>query len=391
VQQTDQPTDALRAHLLDIARAAIAAADPATAIRRHVHRDGAGLRISGTVVPVPADVRMIAAGKAAVPMAAALLNLLGELCIPRGVIVTKHGNAHGALPLPIIEAGHPVPDDASLRAGAAVCAALEGCSADTLVLTCVSGGASALLVAPQPGISLKTVIAINDVLLRSGVDIGEMNAVRSRIDRLKAGGLVRLARPGRVIGLILSDVIGDPLHVIASGLTHDPAAHNVLVGNNTQACEAAAQLARAMGFAARIVTTALHGEARDAGSRIAADIAAAAAGTALVYGGETTVTLRGTGKGGRNQELALAAALALEPHAGCAVLALGTDGTDGPTNAAGALAFKDTLERARAQNVDAHAALDNNASFTFFQSLGDLLITGPTGTNVADVVVAIKA
>jgi hydroxypyruvate reductase len=306
-------------------------------------------------------------------------------------LVTKYGHLpnDARWPFAAIEAGHPLPDANSLRSGDAVCDALTGCTADTLVLVCVSGGASALLVAPHPGISLRMVTTINDALLKSGADIVEMNAVRSRIDRLKAGGLVRLAQPAEVRGLILSDVIGDPLNVIASGLTHDPAARNLLVGNNTQACEAARAAARQAGFDARIVTTALRGEAREAGAMVAAAIASATPGTALIYGGETTVTLTGDGKGGRNQELALAAALHGLP-AGCTVAALGTDGTDGPTDAAGAIAYADTLARAAESGLAPLAFLARNDSHAFFAALGDLIHTGPTGTNVADVVVALK-
>jgi hydroxypyruvate reductase len=227
-----------------------------------------------------------------------------------------------------------------------------------------------------------------------------MNAVRSRLDRLKGGGLARLAAPARVIGLILSDVVGDPLEVIASGLTNDPRAQNVLVGNNTQACEAAAEAARGLGYHARIVTTQLRGEARERGADIAREIvshppAPPGNGVCLVYGGETTVTLRGDGRGGRNQELALAAAIALaalDPHdqTGALVASVGTDGTDGPTDAAGAVASPGTLQRARVLGLDAGDFLARNDSYRYFAPLGDLVMTGPTGTNVADVVVAMR-
>jgi hydroxypyruvate reductase len=391
--------------------AALRAADPAEAVRRHASRSGRRLRIDGQDWDLEAcdEVVLIAVGKASVPMAAAALDLAGDR-VRRGAVVTKHGHLGDPPPafagrgLAVIEAGHPVPDERSLEAGQAVCGLLSGCTERTLVLACISGGASALLAAPQPGISLGTLRAINDALLRSGADIREMNAVRSRLDRLKGGGLARLAAPAQVVALILSDVVGDPLEVIASGLTHDPRARNVLVGNNTQACEAAAAAARALGVDARIVTTELRGEARERGAEIARDLARAIAspqagaasgqGACLVYGGETTVTLRGDGKGGRNQELALAAAIelaALDPRrrAGMVVASVGTDGTDGPTDAAGAVAYADTLERARALGLEAGEFLARNDSYRFFEALGDLVMTGPTGTNVADVVVAL--
>lgn len=396
----------LRRALDKLVAAALRAADPAEAVRRHIRRERDALWIDAARYDLAAcdDVRLIAAGKAAVPMAGAVAAALGDR-VSRAVIVTKHGHApmDGRMPalpsdLTLIEAGHPIPDEHSQRGGEAVWRALEACTERTLVIACVSGGASALLVAPHERISLATLRAINDALLRSGADIHEMNAVRSRLDRLKGGGLVRRAQPARVIGLILSDVIGDPLDVIASGLTHDPRARNVLVGNNGQACQAAADAARDLGFAPHIVTTELRGEAREAGMRIArelleepASVAASHAGECLIYGGETTVTLRGQGKGGRNQELALAAAIELGGvHGGIAVAALGTDGTDGPTDAAGAIAFGDTLARARALGLDAGDHLARNDSYPFFAALGDLLMTGPTGTNVADVIIALR-
>ncbi|MFC1463450.1 MAG: glycerate kinase [Candidatus Brachytrichaceae bacterium NZ_4S206] len=401
----------LRDALEAIIRAALRAADPAEAIRRHVHRGSESLVVDGAAYDLCAfdDVRLIAAGKAAAPMAAEVIRLLGDR-LARAVVVTKHGHltpdlhsTPNAQPLTLIEAGHPIPDEHSLRAGEAVCAALHDCTARTLIVTCVSGGASALLVAPHAGISLNTMRAINDALLRSGAGIHEMNAVRARLDRLKGGGLVRLAQPATVIGLILSDVIGDPLDVIASGLTNDPHAHNVLVGNNAQACQAAAREAERLGCAARVVTTTLRGEAREAGAQIAcalldADPPPTARGVCLIYGGETTVTVRGDGKGGRNQELALAAAIELEARRTSrrsetlrvSIAALGTDGTDGPTDAAGAIAFADTVQRARARGLDAQDYLERNDSYRFFAPLGDLIMTGPTGTNVADVIIALR-
>jgi glycerate 2-kinase len=376
--------------LQTILAAALRAADAQEAIRRHTRRQDGQLWIGGHVVDLQhADVRVIAAGKAGAAMASALLHHLGDVPT-RGVVVTKHGHASGfdCGPLTVIEAGHPVPDDNSVRGGLAVCAAIADSTANTVVLACISGGASALLVTPHPGISLKTMQAVNGALLASGADITELNAVRSRLDQLKAGGLVRMAQPAQVYGLILSDVIGDPIAVIASGLTHNPAAHNVLVGNNTQSCEAAARAATALGFAARVVTTELRGEAAQTGRMIAHAIAAEPPGTALIYGGETTVTLGDApGLGGRSQELALAAAAEGLP---IWLAAFGTDGTDGPTDAAGAVALPDTLLRARAHGLDPQTALSRHDSYPFFNTLGDLIVTGPTGTNVADVVVALR-
>ncbi len=403
-----QPSPQLTRHtpLNTILAAALRAADPAQAIQRHVRREGDVLRVDGQPYDLAQcdDVRLIAVGKAAAPMAGAALALFGDR-VSRAVIVTKYGHLTGQVwpanmprDLTLLEAAHPVPDENSLRAGEAVCDALAGCTAHTLVMACISGGASALLVAPQAGISLNTMRAINDALLRSGADIREMNAVRSRLDRLKAGGLARQAAPARLVGLILSDVIGDPLDVIASGLTNDPRAHNTLVANNTQACEAAAAVAREMGFDTAIVTTELRGEARQRGQEIAQDLLTWRAQDpnrpiCRIYGGEPTVTVRGDGIGGRNQELALAAALTLaeaSENDGLLVAALGTDGTDGPTDAAGAYVGPDTLTRARALGLNAQDYLARNDSYHFFERLGDLIVTGPTGTNVADIVVALS-
>jgi glycerate 2-kinase len=397
----------LRAQLDLLIQSALRAADPAASIHRHLRRTDETLWVDGDAYDLRAwdDVRLIAAGKAAVPMAQAVIGLLADR-LTRVVVVTKHGHSAGVrwpalnVPLTLIEAGHPLPDAHSQRAGEVVCAALHNTSPRTLIVVCVSGGASALVVAPHAGISLAAVRVVNEALLRSGLDIREMNAVRARLDRLKGGGLVRLAQPARVLALILSDVVGDPLDAIASGLTNDPGAHNVLVGNNAQACQAAAEAAAKLGFATHVVTTTLTGEARDCGRQIAHEVAEAHDVPAcLIYGGETTVTVRGDGKGGRNQELALAAAIAwhalrlsgrLAEDAHCALAALGSDGSDGPTDAAGAFAFDDTVQRANALCLDPHDYLARNDSYAFFDRLGDLIRTGPTGTNVADVIIALR-
>lgn len=393
----------MNAHCVEVTnaliRAALDAAAPELAIRRYVAREGEIVRFGDRRYALSTfnDLRLVAVGKAAPRMALSVAEAIGQP-FNRAVVVTQRGNLPRPFDLPAcaltgIEAGHPVPDEDSLRAGEAVCTLLEDGSAHTLVVTCVSGGASALLVAPHAGISLRTLRAVNAALLASGADIREMNAVRSRLDRLKGGGLVALAQPAQVVGLILSDVVGDPLDVIASGLTYHPAAHNVLVGSNALACAAAAEAARALGWSARVVTTTLRGEAREVGAAIADAIGAAAPGTCLIYGGETTVTVRGEGKGGRCQELALAAALRLAElgigERGC-LAAFGSDGADGPTDAAGARVDGTTVRRAAAQGLDARAHLERNDSYTFFAHLSAHIHTGPTGTNVADLVIALR-
>ena len=406
-----------------VIRRTLAAVDPYEAVLRHAMLQGSVLQVDGAAYDLAnKDIRLVAVGKAAVSMAAAVCELLGER-IQRGVVTTKYGHLETAdggrggsedgrlsvvVPqtsasepprLSFIESAHPVPDENSLRAGEAICELLQDCTAETLIIVCVSGGASALVVAPQAGISLKTMQAINGALLKSGADIHEMNAVRSRLDRLKGGGLVKLAAPAQVVSLILSDVIGDPLEVIASGITNAPQEshrlQNVLVGNNTQACEAAAQAVRELGYHARIVTAEMRGEARERGVEIAQAIVQAPVGTALIYGGETTVQIHGEGLGGRNQEMALAFAQRSDVRFQTSdsrvstMIALGTDGTDGPTDAAGAIATGDSVRRAVALGLDPQDYLDRNDSYHFFEALGDLIRTGPTGTNVADVIVAL--
>lgn len=398
----------LRDDINIILRAALSAVDPANAVAAHARRVGPALHFSDGFSRDLNDVDrivLLGLGKAAVPMAQAILPMIADKPV-QAIIATKYGHSSGAESLraakhlTLIESAHPVPDENSIRAGNAVWDALGGLSEKSLVIACISGGASALVAAPLDGIRLGTLRAINTALLASGADIREMNTVRAAIDRLKGGGLVRRAVPAQVVGLVLSDVIGDPLDVIASGLTNDPSAKNILVGNNTQACQAAARAAQQLGYAPRIVTTALTGEARTRGREIAMSARsgqpnllghAPGAREALIFGGETTVTLRGAGKGGRNQELALAAAIELDGATGeVCVASFGTDGTDGPTDAAGAIALPDTLARARAIGQNASAALDANDSYPFFAALGDLILTGPTGTNVADVVVALR-
>jgi glycerate 2-kinase len=389
----------LKKPISDLIAAALRAVDPAEAIRTHLRRDGDVLYVddAGRDLAQFDEVVLLAVGKASVPMAMAAREFVGDK-LRRGVCVTKYAHAPAGVtsasmaPITLVESAHPVPDENSLRAGELVSAAISTCTQRSLVIACISGGASALMIAPYPGIQLATMQAINDTLLRSGADIREMNIVRSRLDRLKGGGLARMAAPGTVIGLILSDVVGDPVDIIASGLTNDPRAHNILIANNTQACEAVARQARSLGYATRIVTTEMRGEAGMRAREIAAAISAERQRTCLIYGGETTVTLRGDGKGGRSQELALSAAIELQRRGAddTLLIAFGTDGTDGPTDAAGAVATADTTARASALGLNAADYLARNDSYHFFQALGDLIITGPTGTNVADMVIALR-
>lgn len=417
---------------------ALVAVNPFNAIQNHLRLNGEDLAIGNFVINSSyQDIRCICLGKGAVPMARSINALLGSR-ISQGLVVTKYAHL-GDPQLPAnwecIESAHPVPDDRSVYAGDRVWELLADCTDRTLVLAGISGGASALVVAPhnwsavtelltnpptdaisketqqlismaladrsidlsivnpESNISLVAVQAIGMALLGSGLSIDKINAVRSKIDRLKGGGLVDRVGVGKVIGLILSDVIGDPIATIAAGLTHHPDADNILIGNNLQACEAVAETARQMGYNPQIITTEWDGEARVRGAETAREIITHPARTVLIYGGETTVSLPKNclGMGGRNTELGLAAAIELAIHHIPAwVITLATDGTDGPTDAAGVTVNETTIDRALALGLDAQSALDRHDSYPFFQQLGDLHQIGATGTNVADITIAIR-
>jgi len=403
----------------DLRDSALRAVDPFAAVLRHLHLDGSMLRagtamlhLTGPAAESPRRVFVLSVGKAAVPMAAAACQILGDVPV-EGVVVTKYGHAANyELPstLDVVEAGHPVPDAAGVRGGIAFLRCLNRTTEDDLVLLLLSGGGSALLPAPSAGVTLEDLQVTTDLLLRSGANIVDLNAVRKHLSSLKGGQLARMAAPAPVVALVLSDVVGDPMDVIASGPTApDPTTfaqawdvveryaltdavpksvsahllaglrgevpetpkpgdclfdrvHNVIVGSNALAAQAAVARAEALGYAALLLTTFIEGEAREI-AKVAVALARSLKETGhpvplpacLVWGGETTVTVSGQGKGGRNQELALAAALGLEGIEGVAVMALATDGTDGPTDAAGAVV--------------------------------DGLRLGPTGTNVNDILV----
>lgn len=349
-------------------------------------------------------------------------------------------------PIQIVEAGHPVPDAAGAAGAERITALLAGLTARDLVIVLISGGGSALLPLPVAGITLADYQALTGVLLRCGADITEINTIRKHCSRLQGGQLARLAQPAQVATLILSDVVGTPLDAIASGPTvpdtttfadalavlkryrvldqvpasirerlvrgaagelpdtpkpGDPLFErvaNVVIGDNASAGRAAVAQAQRLGFQSTLLTTFIQGEAREIGKAAAGLALGIACGQSdfvppacLVLGGETTVTVRGQGTGGRNQELALAAALALDGYAfpagvEVAVVSLGTDGTDGPTDAAGGIALRDTIARGRLRGLDARASLADNDSYHYLGALGDLVITGPTNTNVNDLI-----
>jgi glycerate 2-kinase len=459
-------TTTLRSHpagraLAEIMAAALDAVDPAVAVRRHLKLDGAAVLVGDRRYEQVGRVFVIGAGKAGAPMAQAALDKLGAR-VAGGLVVVKEGHlgdteierqgdretsASGNMllvssspGLAVLEAGHPLPDERGARAAEQIAHRLGELREDDLVLVLLSGGGSALLTWPAPGLALADLQAMTAALLRCGATIGEINALRKHTTRLFGGQLARLAQPAQVAALIVSDVVGSPLDVIASGPTSPdpttfadawavverydlesalPAAllehlrhgvdgvidetpkledelwarvHNIVVASNSVAAEAAVAAARAHGFDTLLLTTYLEGEAREVG-RVAAGLARELAlrnaplrrPALVVAGGETTVTLRGDGLGGRNQELALGAAQSLAGLHGALVVALATDGGDGPTDAAGAVASGDTLARADALGVDAGDHLRRNDAYRFFAALGDLLLPGPTLTNVNDL------
>ena len=426
---------------MEIFSAGLRAVDPEAAVRSQVSRQGNCLTVAGRAYDLD-DFRrviLIGAGKATALMAKALEELL-EDCLTEGLILVKHGYAVPLRKTRVIEAGHPIPDHSGLEGTAEIIRRLSAASEKDLVVCAFSGGASALLPAPVPPLTLSQKQLTTQLLLECGADIGEINGIRKHLSRSKGGGLARAAYPATLISLILSDVVGDRLDVIASGPTapdaglfaacivtveryglaarlpgsvwqylKDGAAglfpetpkagdhifakvQNVVVGNNRMALLASKDRAEALGFRTLLLTSGLEGEAQQVGRMLAAlgkEVGFSghpvAPPACLLAGGETTVTLRGQGKGGRNQELALAAAIALDGLNRISLLSAGTDGTDGPTDAAGAFVDGATCQRARARGLDPGDFLSRHDSYHFFESLGDLLITGPTRTNVMDI------
>lgn len=434
-------TVGLRRHAVQILGAAVSAADPAAAVLRTVLWDGNRLMIGGKPCDLAPDGRIfvVGAGKASARMASALEAVLGDR-ISGGAVTTKYGYLEPLRRIALTEAGHPLPDVAGLQGAGRIADIADGADRGDLVFVLISGGGSALLPMPAEGMTLDEKIATTDLLLRSGATITEVNTVRKHLSRVKGGWLTRRAAPARVVTLILSDVLGNPLDAIASGPTvpdpttfadalevvdhcglrgalpatvrrhlergaagripetpkpGDPAfagERTVVVGDITLAADAAVEQARMLGYHVDLRATDTEGEAREVGARFGARVRDERADgksrptpVCLIMGGETTVTVRGTGRGGRNQELALASAEIIADLPQTLVAAFGTDGTDGPTDAAGAVADGTTLARARAMGLDPVAALANNDAYTFFDALGDLIISGPTNTNVNDL------
>jgi hydroxypyruvate reductase len=421
--------------------ASIQAVEPGAAVHKFLRRDGNRLTVVDREYDLASFERvfLVGCGKAGAPMAAAVYEILSDR-VSGGVVIVKEGHAASIPGIEILEAGHPIPTQASVDSTNRLISYIQDAKPDDLVICVISGGGSALLTSPAEGITLDEVQSLTGQLLACGATIHEVNTVRKHIDVVKGGGLAALIAPALMITLVLSDVDGDPLDRIASGPTApDPSTfldawhvfeqydlldkipksifarvkgglegiiadtpkpgdpfftnvQNVIVGSNRQAALAALHQAAAEGYHTMLLTTHLSGEARQVSGVLSA-IGRQMVETGeplgrpacIVAGGETTVTLRGKGRGGRNQEIALAAVSAIENLDRIVIVALGTDGGDGPTDAAGAVVTGETLKRALSANLDSAAYLANNDAYNFFDPLGDLLKPGPTLTNVNDL------
>lgn len=424
-----------------IFQASVEAADPSRCIHQNVRLCQEILQIGQTTYHL-SDFRrifVIGAGKASVPMAQAVEQILADR-ITGGVINTKYGHSRPLQRIEVNEAAHPLPDERGMEGTEKIVKLLKEADKETLVLCILSGGGSALMPHPAAGISLEEKQQTTQRLLQSGASIEETNAIRKHLSGIKGGRLCQLAHPARVVTLILSDVVGNKLETIASGPTvADPSTfadclriverydlvgrlpptvirrlqagvrggveetpkpgdrifsscQNLVVGDNRLAVEAARAKAISLGYNTLVLSTQIEGEAREV-ARVYAALAKEVLSSGnpisspacLIGGGETTVTVKGAGKGGRNQELVLAAAVQIDGLRDVVILSGGTDGTDGPTDAAGAVADGQTVRRAKQMGLSASDCLRENDSYQFFRSLGDLLMTGPTGTNVMDI------
>ena len=431
----------LRAHAQDIFAVGLKAADPFDAIKQNVRQDNDVLQVAEQRYRLPNIQKFLVAGcgKAAARMARAIEDLLGDR-ISGGIVIVKYGHGLPLDKIRVIEAGHPIPDKAGLDGASQIMDYVRTAGAADMVIFLISGGGSALFPCPADGLTLAEKQQTTQNLLDSGATIQEVNAVRKHISKSKGGRFAKLVAPAQLVSLILSDVVGDPLEAIASGPTvadsttysdcleiirrynlsgRIPHAvsqllqrgakgeidetpkpgdsvfekvQNIIVANNRLALEAAQRQAEALGYHAMILSGCIEGESRLVASSHAALVQKIAQTNGplrrpacVISGGETTVTIRGDGLGGRNQEFALAAAIEINGIDGVVVLSAGTDGTDGPTDAAGAIVDSSTIQRGQSKGLDAAEFLARNDSYHFLQATGDLFITGPTFTNVMDL------
>jgi len=434
----------LRADVVVILEAALDAVDPRRAVLAKVQASELGLRIDDLNLPWDEirDIVVVGGGKAAGPMAEAIEEVIGDR-VKDGLVNVLKGTETGCSlrRVKLNPASHPIPDKEGVRGVRAMMRMVSGLDRRDLVICLISGGGSALMPLPAEGVTLDNIQSVTGLLLKAGATINELNAVRKHLSAFKGGQLVRACQPARVVSLILSDVVGDPLDTIASGPTSpdsttfsvavsvlkkygvwddlassiksrleagergeipdtpkadDPMfsnVRNIVVASNLTASRRAMVEAERLGYRAQLLTTRLEGEARHAGIFIAGLAKGMAVDglplkppAALVIGGETTVRVRGQGIGGRNQELALSAARKIS-GLNCVIAALGTDGIDGPTDAAGAMVDGETARRAEELGLDIFRFLEANDSYSFFKAMGDHIFTGPTGTNVNDLTV----
>ena len=404
----------LRSHADSIVAVAIKAVQPDEAVARALH----GQEFPGRVL-------LVAAGKAAWQMAKAAHDCLGQR-IEQGIVITKYDHVMGPIAnFDCREAGHPVPDENSFAATQAALDLVQGLTAQDTVLFLLSGGGSALFEKPLvPGPQLQDVTR---QLLACGADIVEINTIRKRLSAVKGGRFAQVCAPAQVFSIVLSDILGDPLDMIASGPAYPDAStaaqaqaiaekyrlelsgearallaqetpkalDNVttqITGSVRELCAAAERAARDLGYTPVLLTDQLCCEAREAGSFLASILKThrgSAQSLAFIAGGETVVHLTGKGKGGRNQELALAASTGIDGLEGAAVFSVGSDGTDGPTDAAGGYTDSQTLGELAAQGLYPFQVLADNDAYNALQATGGLIVTGPTGTNVNDVSVAL--
>lgn len=435
------PPDAFASHTLSrhpegervqrILAAAIRSAEAGAAVRRFFRRESDSLFVDGREYPLDkiGRVRVLGLGKASPAMTLPLADLLPDRAT-RGLLIPKATPVHAPDGFDLQPGGHPVPSEASLRAGQKARGLVRGLDENDLLVCLISGGGSALMTLPHAGVSLPDLRALTSDLLACGARVDEVNILRRQLDSLKGGGLARLASPARVVSLILSDVVGNPLEAVASGPTApDPSTRedarrvlekyglaekvpapilealetnpetpkpgdalfervqNVVVGSNARAAESACSQARSEGFHPVWLGDDWQGEARDVGRELSRILKSASEPRpfCLVAGGETTVAVRGRGRGGRNQELALAAVRELAGRPDLLLVTLATDGEDGVTDAAGAVVSGGTLARGLGLGLVPESFLAENDSYSYFSALGDLLKPGPTGTNVNDL------
>ncbi|HEY4706859.1 MAG TPA: glycerate kinase [Thermodesulfobacteriota bacterium] len=435
--------------LKEIFTAAIEAASPYRAVRKNLILSPSNKKLSIRSAGISLDLNrygrvfVAGAGKAVCQMARAVEEVLGDR-ITSGLVITKYGHSVPLKKIKAIEAGHPIPNGRGVKAAQAIMDMAAEASRGDLFIFLLTGGASALLSAPADGISLKDMQRISGLLIKSGSSIDEINTVRKHLSRVKGGRLAWLAYPARVITLIVSDVVGGDLSVIGSGPTApDPSTFddairilkkygltssvpkraiellrrgaqgripetpgpgsrafkgcdNVIIADNLLSLIAARDRAASLGYRPLILSSAVTGDTREAARLITSVLKEIKASgnplrprACVLMGGETTLKVTGRGKGGRNQEFALTAAIELAGVRGISVLAAGTDGTDGPTDAAGAVIGPNTLKRAERLGIDPQGYLARNDSYNFFRSVGGLFITGPTGTNVMDIAIGL--